>query len=169
MNRTGPRLFTFLPLLLTVIAAHASGVNPSWPEFGFNPQRSDASEEGVDFHHLRDVRVTLPGTIDSSPIYVGGAKVRGATHDVAIVTSSYGRTFALDATSGKRLWTYTPPGYSSWVGSAQITNTSPLLDPDPPHRYVYTASPDGRVHKLTLAGGGDVRSGHWPVPITKDP
>src|ERR1700761_4784311 len=167
MNRTGPRLFTFLPLLLTVIAAHASGVNPSWPEFGFNPQRSDASEEGVDFHHLRDVRVTLPGTIDSSPIYVAGAEVRGATHDVAIVTSSYGRTFALDAGSGKRLWTYTPPGYSSWVGTPQITNASPLLDPE--GGYVYSASPDGVVHKLVLATGKEVRSGHWPVTVTKDP
>ncbi len=163
MKPTGPRFFAFLPLLLAVLAAHTV----SWPEFGQNPQRSDASEEGVDFHHLRDVRVTLPGTIDSSPIYVAGAKVRGATHDVAIVTSSYGRTFALDATSGKRLWTYTPPGYSGWVGSAQITNSSPLLDPEGP--YVYAASPDGVVHKLALASGKEVHSGHWPVTVTKDP
>lgn len=118
---------------------------------------------------LRDRRVTLPGTIDSSPIYLGGARVRGGTHDVVIVTSSYGRAFALDATTGKRLWTYTPPGYSSWVGTPQITNASPLLDPAPAHRYVYTASPDGRVHKLLLASGKEVRSARWPVTVTKDP
>jgi outer membrane protein assembly factor BamB len=152
----------------------AAGALTEWPEFGLGPQRSDATEASTgitaaNVGKLRDRRVTLPGTIDSSPIYLGGAKVRGATHDVAIVTSSYGRTFALDATTGKRLWTYTPPGYSSWVGTPQITNTSPLLDPDPAHRYVYTASPDGRVHKLLLASGKEVRAGHWPVTITKDP
>jgi outer membrane protein assembly factor BamB len=169
MNPTGPKFLAFFPLLLAVLAAHTGGGNASWPEFGLNPQRSDAIEAGVDFGKLREKRVTLPGTIDSSPIYLAGAKVRGGTHDVVVVTSSYGRAFALDANSGKRLWTYTPPGYSGWVGSAQITNSSPLLDPDGDHRYVYSASPDGVVHKLVLASGKEVRSGHWPVTVTKDP
>jgi hypothetical protein len=146
----------------------------SWPEFGLDPQRSDATDAATgitaaNLGKLRDRRVTLPGTIDSSPIYLAGAKVRGGAHDVVIVTSSYGRTFALDANSGKRLWTYTPPGYSSWVGSPQITNSSPLLDPSPQHRYVYAASPDGEVHKLSLESGKEVRAGAWPVTVTKDP
>jgi hypothetical protein len=178
---------SLLPLVLAV--AHVSGESgptteataqtgngalTEWPEFGLDPQRSDATEAptgitAANIGKLNDRRVTLPGTIDSSPIYLAGAQVRGATHDVAIVTSSYGRTFALDATTGKRLWTYTPPGYSSWVGTPQITNTSPLLDPDPAHRYVYTASPDGRVHKLLLASGTEVHTGGWPVTVTKDP
>ncbi len=43
----------------------------SWPEFGFDPQRSDATESGTgitagNLGKLRDRRVTLPGTIDSS-------------------------------------------------------------------------------------------------------
>jgi polyvinyl alcohol dehydrogenase (cytochrome) len=178
---------SLLPLVLTVVhvtresdttgratTQSAAGALSEWPEFGLDPQRSDATEASTgitvaNVGKLRDRRVTLPGTIDSSPIYLAGAQVGGATHDVAIVTSSYGRTFALDATTGKRLWTYTPPGYSSWVGTPQLTNTSPLLDPDPAHRYVYTASPDGRLHKLLLASGKEVRSGSWPVTITKDP
>jgi hypothetical protein len=178
---------SLLPLVLAVVhvtresdttaraaTQPAAGALTEWPEFGLDPQRSDATEASTgitaaNVGKLRDRRVTLPGTIDSSPIYLSGAQVRGATHDVAIVTSSYGRTFALDATTGKRLWTYTPPGYSSWVGTPQITNTSPLLDPDPAHRYVYTASPDGRVHKLRLASGKEVRAGRWPVTITRDP
>lgn len=176
--------FSLLPLVLAVVhmtaaggtttaaTASAAGTLTEWPEFGLDPQRSDASDASTgitaaNVGKLRDRHVTLPGTIDSSPIYLSGAQIRGATHDVAILTSSYGRTFALDATTGKRLWTYTPPGYSSWVGTPQITNSSPLLDPA--HRYVYSASPDGVIHKLALASGKEVRSGHWPVTITKDP
>src|SRR6202012_4366877 len=140
--------------------------------FGLDPQRTDATDASTgitaaNVGKLHDRRVTVPGTIDSSPIYLGGAKVRGGTHDVVIATSSYGRTFALDATTGKRLWTYTPPGCASWVGSAQITNASPLLDPS--DRYVFAPSPNGQVHKLSLASGKEVRSGHWPVTVTKDP
>jgi outer membrane protein assembly factor BamB len=178
---------SLLPLVLAVVHATESGDQTAraaeqgaaatlavWPEFGLDPQRTDATDASTgitaaNVGRLHDRRVTLPGTIDSSPIYLGDAKVRGGTHDVVIATSSYGRTFALDATTGKRLWTYTPPGYSSWVGTPQITNASPLLSNLPTHRYVYTASPDGRVHKLLLASGKEVRSGHWPVTVTKDP
>ena len=145
-----------------------------WPGFGLGPERSDATGAATgitaaDLGKLRDRRVTLPGTIDSSPIYLAGAEARGSTHDLVVVTSSYGRTFALDANSGKRLWTYSPPSYPSLEGSAQITTTSPLLDPRPRHRYVYAASPDGQVHKLSLANGKEVRAGAWPVAVTHDP
>ncbi len=188
MSRARPTLFLFAPLLVALVAATAhapasgtGGPAPratttltAWPEFGLNPQRSDATNAATgitaaNVGRLRDRRVTLPGTIDSSPIYLGGAEVRGATHDVVVATSSYGRTFALDAGSGKRLWTYTPPGYAGLVGSAQITTTSPVLDPSPGHRYVFTASPDGVVHKLVLATGKEVRAGAWPVSVTRDP
>jgi hypothetical protein len=34
---------------------------------------------------------------------------------------------------------------------------------------VYAVSPDGVVHKLSLADGSEVTSGGWPVTITRDP
>ena len=166
--------FLAVGLMALALVAPKGATLATWPEFGLDPQRGNATEAATgitaaNVGKLRDRRISLPGTIDSSPIYLGGATVRGGTHDVVFVTSSYGRTFAIDADSGKRLWTYTPPGYSGWVGSAQITNSSPLLDPSPQHRYVYAASPDGVVHKLVLASGKEVRSGHWPVTVTRDP
>jgi hypothetical protein len=144
----------------------------SWTEFGLDAQRSDATNQptgitAANIGRLKDRQVKLPGTIDSSPIYLHGAMVGGAAHDVVIATSSYGRTFAIDADSGKRLWTYTPPGYSGLLGSAQITNSSPIAEPD--GRFVFTASPDGVVHKLATATGHEVRSGAWPTVITRDP
>ena len=183
------RLLIFGSLLLALLAACGSSSGSSaavqsapragaelaiWPEFGLDPQRGDATDAttgitAANIGKLRERRVALPGTIDSSPIYLGNAQVRGGTHDVVVVTSSYGRTFAIDANSGKRLWTYTPPGYSGWVGSAQITNSSPIFENTPRHRCVYAVSPDGVVHKLVLASGKEVRSGHWPVTVTRDP
>jgi PQQ enzyme repeat len=148
------------------------GTLTRWTEFGLDPQRSDTTNQptgitAANVGRLKDRQIKLPGTIDSSPIYLHGASVRGATHDVVIATSSYGRTFAIDADSGKRLWTYTPPGYSTLLGSDQITNSSPIAEPD--GRFVFTASPDGEIHKLATASGHEVRSGAWPAVITKDP
>jgi hypothetical protein len=34
---------------------------------------------------------------------------------------------------------------------------------------VYSASPDGRIHKLRSGTGNEVRSGSWPARITRDP
>ena len=154
--------------------AHAAAAQRllEWPEFGLDPQRSDSSEAAsgitaANVAHLRRISVKLPGTVDSSPIYLHGALVGGAAHNVVIVTTTYGRTLAIDADSGQILWTFTPPGYAGWAGSAQITTASPLLDPD--RRFVYATSPDGLIHKLSLASGREDPSGSWPVSITRDP
>ncbi len=151
-------------------AASASVQLREWPEFGLDPQRSDVSEEqtgitSANVAHLRQLHVTLPGTVDSSPVYLHRAPIGGATHDAIVVTTSYGKTLAIDAGSGHILWAFTPPGYSSWAGSAQIINTSPLLDPD--RRYVYAASPNGLIHKLSLEGGHEAPG--WPVKVTLEP
>ncbi|HTU80321.1 MAG TPA: hypothetical protein VMF09_16340 [Solirubrobacteraceae bacterium] len=143
-----------------------------WPEFGLNPQRSDVSElsSGItrsELGHLRELSVSLPGTVDSSPIYLHEVSVAGATVDAIVVTTTYGKTLAIDAGSGKILWTFTPPGYGSWAGSAQITVSSPLADPD--HQWVYAASPNGLIHKLSLADGREDMSGGWPARITREP
>ena len=143
----------------------------SWPEFGLDPQRADATNRptGITASTLADLRaqrISLPGTVDSSPIFLHDVLVAGARRDVIVVSTTYGRTIALDANTGAVLWTFTPPGYASWVGSAQITNASPIADPN--HRFVYAASPNGLIHKLALADGHEDASGAWPVSITRD-
>ncbi|MEA2314115.1 MAG: hypothetical protein QOI03_807, partial [Solirubrobacteraceae bacterium] len=142
-----------------------------WPEFALDPQRSGVSElatgiTGANVAHLRRTTVTLPGTVDSSPIYLHGALVGGARHNLAVMTTTYGRTLALDADSGRILWTFTPIGYSSWAGSSQITTATPLADPD--RLFAYAASPDGLIHKLALSSGAEQRSGGWPARVTLD-
>ena len=41
-------------------------------------------------------------------------------------------------------------------GSGQITNTSPVADPS--RRYVYAASPNGLIHKLSVNSGREARA-----------
>jgi hypothetical protein len=142
-----------------------------WPEFGLDPQRSDSSERATgitaaNLAHLRRITVQVGGTVDSSPIYLHRVLVGAAAHNVTIVTTTYGKTVAIDADNGRVLWTFTPPGYHGWAGSSQITTTSPVADPD--RRFVYAASPNGLIHKLALADGSEDRSGSWPVSVTHD-
>ncbi len=150
-------------------ASSAAMTLRDWPEFGLDPQRTGVTEAptgitAATLGHLRRLRVSLPGTVDSSPVYLHDAAVRGARHSVAIVTTSYGLTIAIDAASGRLLWTFTPPGYSGWAGSPQITTASPVVDPD--RRFLYAASPDGRIHKLSIESGSEAPG--WPVSVTRD-
>jgi outer membrane protein assembly factor BamB len=140
----------------------------NWLEFGLNPQRSDASDlstgiTAANVGHLHLLTVALPGTADNSAIYIHQALVEGARHDVAVVTTDYGITVAVDADSGRILWRFVPPAISSWQGSAQITTASPIAIGD----YVYATSPNGLVHKLSLASGSEQPG--WPVRITPAP
>jgi len=106
------------------------------------------------------------GTADSSAIYLRGVLVDGARHDTLFVTTTYGKTLALDASSGRVLWRFVPRGIAGWAGSPQITTATPAADPN--RRFVYAASPDGLVHKLLVANGREAAGG-WPVRITFDP
>jgi hypothetical protein len=154
------------------VPAHAAGAQLlDWPEFGLDPQRSNVGEgatgiTAANVASLRRRRVALPGTVDSSPIYLHGVSVGGATRNVFVVTTTYGRTLAIDAGDERVLWTFTPPGYTRWAGSAQITTASPLADPG--RQFVYAASPNGLIHKLSLTDGSEDRNGSWPVSVTRD-
>ena len=101
-------------------------------------------------------QVTIEGTVDASAIYLSNVHINGAAHDAFFVTTTYGKTIAINANTGVILWTYTPPSYASWVGTAQITTATPVADPD--RQYIYAASPDGNIQKLAVANGQAVWS-----------
>ncbi len=150
--------------------ATAAATPADWPEFGLDPERTSAptGATGIgaaDLGRLRRRQVALPGTVDSSPIYLHGVSVGGAARDVFVVTTTYGRTLAIDAASGAILWRFTPAGIGALEGTYQITTASPIADPD--RRFVYSTSPDGLVHKLALADGREQAG--WPVSVTRNP
>jgi outer membrane protein assembly factor BamB len=156
----------------TTAATAAQATALDWPEFGLTPQRTDATSASTaitaaNVAHLHQVTVSLPGTVDSSPVYLHQATIAGAKHNAIFLTTTYGKTLAVDANSGRILWTYTPPGYSGYAGSAQITTSTPIVDPD--DRYIYAPSPEGEIHKLTISTGAEVHSGSWPAHVTLEP
>lgn len=140
----------------------------NWPTFGWNAGRSSAPTKsmgitGEVLGSLHRQRVELDGTVDSSAIYLSGASVRGKRRDIFFVTTTYGKTIAIDANSGSILWEFTPPDYSSLAGSYRITTATPVAGPE--GRYIYAASPDGRVRKLAVSDGRVV----WSTSITRLP
>jgi outer membrane protein assembly factor BamB len=147
--------------------ATAAAAPADWNRFGYDAQKTSDAPRGIAaaaIAGLHERRVPLTGTVDASPIYLAGVTVKGSRHDVIVLTTTYGRTLALDAASGSTLWQFTPSSYAHLAGTPQITTATPLSD----RRYVYAASPDGRVHKLRLSSGHQVSSGHWPVSVTRD-
>ena len=159
-------------LLLLVVRAVAAARPGDWTRFGYRADRRNVGPRttgitAANVATLRRQQVELGGTADSSPVYLDHVLVGGARHDTIFVTTSYGLTLAVDADTGAVLWRFTPDGYASWAGSSQITHASPLADPG--RRFLYAAAPDGRIHKLDVADGTEVRDGGWPVAVTRDP
>ena len=101
--------------------------------------------------------------MDASAIYLHGIEVNGVRHDVFFVTTTYGKTIAIDADQGSVLWEYRPPKLADWEGSRQITNSTPVADPD--RNHIYAAAPDGTIQKLAVADGHVL----WTTPITRLP
>jgi glucose dehydrogenase len=87
-----------------------------WVRFGWDVGRSSAStaSTGITASNVGSMvrqQVTIPGTVDASAIYLSNIKVGGAAHDVFFVTTTYGKTVAINANTGALLWTYTPTNY----------------------------------------------------------
>lgn len=144
-------------------AAHAD-----WPMFGWDVGRGSAPgvAMGITAANLKDLQrqqVPIDGTVDASAIYLHGVVVEGATHDVFFVTTTYGKTLAIDAGRGTVLWEFTPPGYAGLAGTYRITNATPVADAD--RKAIYAASPDGVIRKLAVADGKVL----WAAPVTRLP
>ncbi|MEJ2667260.1 MAG: PQQ-binding-like beta-propeller repeat protein [Deinococcales bacterium] len=167
-------VLTSLLLAATLVgcaAAQGAGASTGdWTRFGFDAVRSGVSTAptGITPGNVQSLaqheqRVSLPGTVDASPIYLHGVAIGGATHDAFFVTTTYGKTLAIDAGNGRILWTFTPSGYGSYAGSYRITTATPVADPS--RSAIYAADPDGMIHKLSVADGRVL----WSTSVTRLP
>jgi outer membrane protein assembly factor BamB len=136
--------------------------------FDYGPQRAGVgpSRTGITSANVSTLRrriVHIDGVADSSAIQLHRVRIQGRLRDAVILTTTYGRTIALDPATGAKLWEFVPSNVRSYQGSSQITTASPVADPD--RATVYTASPDGVIHKLQLSNGAAA----WSTRITFDP
>jgi putative pyrroloquinoline-quinone binding quinoprotein len=149
-------------------ATGAGSPSGDWAQFGDNTEHSGAgpADTGITAANVGRLRlrsVTIDGIADSAPVELHDVAVRGTRRDVIAVTTSYGKAIALDATTGRRLWEFNPAGVNSTPGNPQVTTASPAADPD--RRYIYSASPNGIIHKLSVSDGRQV----WSRVISFDP
>ncbi|HJR15131.1 MAG TPA: PQQ-binding-like beta-propeller repeat protein [Rhodanobacteraceae bacterium] len=158
--------------LLCTSAAFPAVAQPlppqDWPMFGGNVESTSANPmpTGITADNVGQLtrrQVKLDGTVDASAIYLQGVSIRGARHDAIFVTTTYGKTLTIDADSGDVLWEYTPDSYRQLAGTRQITNATPVADPE--RRFIYAASPDGYVQKLAVSDGRVV----WRTSVTRLP
>ncbi len=153
-------------------AVPASVPAGDWLRFDYDARRSGVGpvSTGITAQDVRSLRprvVSISGVADSSAVEVHGIVIGGRARDLFVITTTYGRTLGIDPATGATVWQYVPGDIGSYQGSSQITTASPIVDPD--RRYVYAATPNGRIHKLVLSTGSEVHSGHWPVRVTFDP
>jgi hypothetical protein len=149
--------------LMAQAADHGTGKD--WTQFGWDLASSSAPAgatgiTAANVASLKRRQLNLDGTVDASVIYLHQATIKGSKHDVFFATTTYGKTIAVDANDCAILWEYTPSKYGAWEGTRQITNSTPVADPD--RQYIYAAAPDGAIRKLAVSDGHAL----WTTPIT---
>src|SRR5947207_1804813 len=165
-----------LSLVLVALACPSHSTGPAsgggppgtndWTRFGWDAGGSNAPPiaTGITAANVATLvrqQVAIDGTVDASAIYLHRVPVNGSTHDVFFVTTTYGKTLAIDAQNGAVLWRYTPANYASWAGSAQVTTATPVADPN--RQFVYAAAPDGASRQLKVPDGSVV--GTTPIAL----
>jgi outer membrane protein assembly factor BamB len=139
-----------------------------WPLFDDSSQRAGdgPASTGITATNLSSLalrRVRVNGIVDSSAIELHDVVVGGQAQDAIFVTTSYGKTIAINPDTGRQLWEFNPPGVDSSPGNPQVTTATPAADPD--RQFIYSASPNGVIHKLSVADGTQV----WSTRVTFDP
>src|SRR2546421_7046612 len=104
-------------LVAVVALVAAPPTQHDWTRFGLTAARQNASPFATGItasnaFRLQRQRVELDGTVDSSPIYLHDVTIGGAKRNAFFVTTTYGKTIAVDAATGRILWRVLPPRVS---------------------------------------------------------
>jgi len=161
-------------------AAAPATASADWPTFGGDNTRTNANMASTritaaNVASMVRQQVTISAPIDAGLIYLRGVQVNGTSRDVFFGTTNLGRTVAIDANEAKVLWEFAPGGFDETsamnpqrgptnpVGAKQITNSTPVADAN--RQFIYAASADGKVVKISIADGKAV----WSAAVTTFP
>jgi lipoprotein-anchoring transpeptidase ErfK/SrfK len=184
MKKLGSTCFLIIAISLWVFIAigqqRPAANSADWPTFGGDNTRTNANMAATritaaNVGSMVRQQVTISAPIDAGLIYLRGVQVNGAAHDTFFGTTNLGRTVAIDANDGKVLWEFAPSAFDEAAamnpqrgadnpfGAKQITNSTPVADAN--RQFIYAASSEGKVTKVSIADGKAV----WSTAVTKLP
>ncbi|HEV3455187.1 MAG TPA: PQQ-binding-like beta-propeller repeat protein, partial [Thermoanaerobaculia bacterium] len=144
-----------------------TGTPGEWQQFGYdpahrgvNPLETTIQPGNVATLH-RLYRAPLPGLVNGAPVFLAGVPTRVGLLDLLFMTTVNGKILAVDAATGRILWSHQPadrPG---------ITASAPAIDPG--RQLVYSYGLEGRVHRYRTGDGREVIGGGWPEVATIKP
>ncbi|HTU69362.1 MAG TPA: PQQ-binding-like beta-propeller repeat protein [Candidatus Baltobacteraceae bacterium] len=145
-----------------------TGAALSWPVFGHDPARSgvdvgDTTLTTTNVSQLVEkwqISFGSGNVADSTPILLANIQIGGTAQQMLYQTDKNGETFAIEAQTGKVIWTYTTSG-------PNITQSTPAADPS--GQAIYVPGVDGKVHKLDAATGAEMSAPGFPATITTIP
>jgi hypothetical protein len=151
-----------LTLALSPQGVHAAPARYDWLQFAFDPGKSanDTAESTVNVSNATNLKqlfkVSLPDAPDGAPVYLHDITTPKGVKDVVYVQGEHGHLIAMDGHSGATIW-------SDNFGPGGISNSSPAIDPT--RKFIYLNANDGKVHKVNVGDGTEVKSGGWPVSV----
>jgi outer membrane protein assembly factor BamB len=143
-------------------SAHSAPARYDWPQFAFDPAKSanDTAESTVNTGNVKNLKrlfkVSLPDAPDGAPVYLHDVTTPKGVKDVVYVQGEHGHLIALDGRTGATIW-------SRNFGPGGISNSSPAIDPT--RKFIYINANDGKVHKVNVGSGAEVKTGGWPVSV----
>jgi outer membrane protein assembly factor BamB len=153
-----------------VFAARSSGAGGDWPMWGydvqrsgFNPNETTLSPSTVSgLHLLWKFRFAMKS--DSAPVLASGVIVDGESTDLLYAGDRSGAFDAVDASTGKAVWSHSLGTNVTCAGTLGVTDTAVI---DRSTDRVYVAGGDGRLYAFDLATGASAPG--WPLAITSLP
>ena len=146
--------------------APAVATPASWPVFGHDPARSgvDVGDRTLNSGNVSKLvakwQIALGSVADSTPILLANVTIGTTLHEILYQTTTSGETLAIEARTGKIIWTYKTSG-------PNITDSTPAADPS--GTAIYVPGVDGKVHKLNASTGAELSAPGFPAEITTMP
>src|SRR5256886_12384632 len=151
-------------VLLTFVAPSAQAAPKpvtkyDWPQFALDPGKSanDTAESTVNLGNVKNLKqlfkVALPDAPDGSPVFLHDVTTPKGVKDLVYVQGEHGHLIAMDGRTGATVW-------SDSFGPGGISNSSPAIDPT--RKFIYLNANDGKVHKVNVGDGTEVKTGGWP-------
>lgn len=167
-------------LLLGIPAALMAG---DWPTFGHDPQRTGwaSTEDTLNANNAPHLRLLWKVTLDNqpkslaaltAPVVADGVSTPAGARSVVYVAGSSDSLFAVDASTGKLIWTApgkpeVAPKYPGMWLCPNNLNATPTIDER--HGVIYSINADGDLYGYDL-GSGAIKFGpvQFVPPFAKD-